>query len=220
MYGSFFSAEEIAAVRARSAVMVDAEKRAAALLFNTGTWSPTAVGTEWNTAATATPLTDVETRVQALYDESGIWPNALIISRKVFRNLRNVTQIVERIKYQGMMDARAGAITVEAMSQAFDLQVIVGGGTKQNATEGQTSDPEAIWDDEYALIAKVATGQDFREPCVGRTFHWSEDGSAIGGTVESYREEQTRSEIIRVRHDVDEIVLYSGAAQLLSNITT
>jgi hypothetical protein len=38
--------------------------------------------------------------------------------------------------------------------------------------------------------------------------------------VESYREEQTRSDIIRVRHDVDELVLYKDAGFLLGNITT
>ena len=73
---------------------------------------------------------------------------------------------------------------------------------------------------EYAMVCKVATGRDFREPCIGRTFHWSADGSSIGGTVESYRDETVRADIIRVRHDVDELVLYPQAGHLLSNITT
>jgi hypothetical protein len=51
-------------------------------------------------------------------------------------------------------------------------------------------------------------------------FHWSEDGSSPGGTVESYRDEIVRGNIIRVRHDVDEVVLYAQAGHLLSNITT
>ena len=46
------------------------------------------------------------------------------------------------------------------------------------------------------------------------------DGSSIGGTVESYRDENVRANIIRVRHDVDELVLYPQAGHLLSNITT
>jgi hypothetical protein len=59
-----------------------------------------------------------------------------------------------------------------------------------------------------------------RDACIGRTFHWSQDGSSIGGTVESYRDERVRGDVIRVRHDVDEIVLYPQAGHLLSNVTT
>jgi hypothetical protein len=65
----------------------------------------------------------------------------------------------------------------------------------------------------------VAVTDDIREPCLGRTFHWGEDGSQIGGLMESYREEQKRSDIIRCRHDVDEKVLYTQMGHLLSNIT-
>jgi hypothetical protein len=70
------------------------------------------------------------------------------------------------------------------------------------------------------MVCRVATGLDIREACIGRTFHWSADGSSIGGTIEEYRDETVRSAIIRVRHDVDEVVMYPQAGHLLSNITT
>jgi hypothetical protein len=70
------------------------------------------------------------------------------------------------------------------------------------------------------MVCKIATGNDMREPCVGRTFHWSADGSSIGGTVESYREEGVRGNVIRVRHQVAEVVLHAEAGHLLSNVTT
>lgn len=220
MYSEYFDAEQVAAARARHAVMLNYEKRVAALLFNTSTWTATTITNEWDDSANAVPLTDVETAVQSVYASSGLWPNALIISKTVFRNLRNVAQIVDRVKYQGFMDARAGNITVEAMSQAFDLELIVGGGTKDSAVEGQAASPAGIWSNEYAMIAKVATSNDIREPCVGRTFHWGEDGSTFGGTMESYRDETVRSDIIRNRMDTDEKVLYVEAAALLDNVTT
>jgi hypothetical protein len=65
------------------------------------------------------------------------------------------------------------------------------------------------------MVCRVATGNDFREPCIGRTFHWAGDGSSIDGAIESYRDEVVRSNIIRVRHDVDEVVLYAQAGHLL-----
>jgi hypothetical protein len=106
------------------------------------------------------------------------------------------------------------------LAQVFDLdEVIVAGSPKNSAKEGQTVSVAEIWDDEYAMVARVARSSDMREPCIGRTFHWSEDGSSIGGTVETYRDEPVRSNIVRVRHDVDELLLITAAAQLLDNVT-
>lgn len=220
MYAEYFDAELVSSQRAIHNVLKAYEVRAAALLFNTTTWTATTITQEWDDASNAVPLTDVETAVQAVYAASGLWPNALIINRKVYRNLRNVTQIVDRIKYQGFMDARAGNITVQAMSQVFDLDVIVAGGTDNTANEGAAASLAPIWSDEYAMIARITDSPDIREPCVGRTFHWGEDGSVIGALVESYRDETIRSDIIRARHDVDEIVTYIEAAELLDNVTT
>ena len=40
-------------------------------------------------------------------------------------------------------------------------------------------------------------------PAIGRTFLWTED-SPTNMVVESYEENQTRSTVVRVRHNVDE----------------
>lgn len=223
MYREYFDAELIATSRAYRAVLENQEKRVAAAIFNATTFSSftTGITNEWDDPANAVPITDVEAAVQAVYSQSGLWPNALIINRKVFRNLRNCDEIIDRIKYQGFQDVRAGQISESALAQVFDLDhVIVAGGTKNTANEAQAASLAPVWSDEYAMVARVAVSQDFREPCIGRIFHWAEDGSLIGGQVESYRDETVRGDIIRVRHDVDEIILYPEAGHLLSNVTT
>lgn len=221
VYANYFDAEVVSAARALDIVLRNHEIRIATAIFNSSTWTPTSVTNEWDDASNATPLTDVETAVQAVHAACGMWPNALIINRKVFRNLRNVDQIVDRVKYQGYMDARAGNITAQAMAEAFDLdQIIIAGSSKNSANEGQSVSFANIWSDEYAMVAKIARTQDVREPCLGRNFHWSADGSTIGGTVETYRDESVRGNIVRVRHDVDEKVIMTECAQLLDNITT
>ena len=226
MYAEYFDAEQIASLRAYSAVLRNAEQRVADAVFNTTTWTgstlTTAVTNEWDDATNATPLIDVEAAVQQIYDNSGLWANALVINRKVFRNLRNCDEIIERINASGAgSPSKASDVTEAMLAAAFDLEnIIVAGSTKNGAKEGQTASPAQIWSDEYAMVCKIATGRDFREPCIGRTFHWSADGSSVGGTVETYRDESVRSDITRVRHDVDEITLYAQAGHLLSNITT
>ena len=226
MYAEYFQAEQISTMRAFSAVLRNAEQRVASAVFNTSTWTggslTTAITHEWDDAVNAVPITDVEAAVQKIYDNSGLWANALIINRKVFRNLRNSEQIIERINAAGAgSPSKASDVTVQMLAQVFDLDnIIVAGTSKQNSAEGQTSSVSQIWSGEYAMVCKIATGPDMREACIGRTFHWSADGSSIGGTVESYRDEAVRSDVIRVRHQVAEVVLYPEAGHLLSNITT
>jgi len=224
MYAEYFDSELVATMRAFGAVLRNAELRVANAVFNATTWTShtTAITNEWDDLTNAVPLTDVEAAVQSVYDASGLWPNALIINRKVFRNLRNCDQMIARIASSGAgFPTSAGLITAQQLAEAFDLEkVIVAGSSRNSAIEGQSATPVQIWSDEYAMVCKVATTGDMKEPCIGRTFHWSADGSSIGGTVETYRDEPVRSNVVRVRHDVDEIVLHVEAGHLLSNATT
>jgi len=225
MYANYFNAEVISSNRAIGIVQRDLEQRVANMFFNTTTFTgsslTTAVGTAWSAVASATPVTDVEAAVQKVFTNSGLWPNCLIINRKVFRNLRRCTQITDLLKYGGFVDVRAGAITPAILSEVFDLQVIVAGSVKNSANEGATAVPAQIWSDSYAMVASLdlSGSNDIRRPTVARIFHWGEDGSTIGGTVESYRDESKRSDIIRVRNQTDEKLLYKQAGHLLSNIT-
>lgn len=225
-YRHFFNAEQIAAARAYGFVTRNQEQRAAAALFNASTWTgaslTTAVTNEWDDAANATPITDVEAAVRLVYAGSGLWPNALVINRKVFRNLRNCDSVIDRINSAGAgSPSKPEDVTAAMLSAVFDLpHIIIGGGSKNSANEGQAASVAQVWSDEYAMVCRVAETNDIREPCVGRTFHWSEDGSNIGGTIETYRDEVVRSDIVRVRHETDEVVMYAAAGHLLSNITT
>lgn len=220
MYRNYFDQEVVSAARAIDAVLRNAEIRVAAAVFNATTFTAHPVTIEWSVAATCTPITDVETAVQAIFAASGMWPNSMTINRKVFRNLRNSAQIIDRCKAQGFMDVRAGKISVAQLQAVFDIEeIIVAGSPKNTANEGQAAAFSPIWSDEYCMIAKICKSNDIREPGLGRTFHWGEDGSTIGGTVETYRDETVRGDVARVRHDVQEKMLFTNGGYLLSNIT-
>ena len=226
LYRDYFDAEQMAANRARDAVLLAQEKRAATLLFNATTWTgsslTTAITNEWDDYDNATPIADVEAACRKVWTGSGLWPNALILNRLVFRNLRLCAEIIDRITSMGAgSPAKPSDITAQMLAQCFDLEeVVIAGGSKNSAAEGQTASVAQIWSNEYAMVARVARTNDLREPCVGRTFHWSDDGSEIGAVMETYRDETVRSDIVRARHQVGEKVHYAAAAHLLSNITT
>jgi hypothetical protein len=225
-YQNLLQVDMIANARAQGVVARNQEKRAAALVFNTSTWTgsslTTAITHEWDDATNSVPVTDVEAAVKKIYEGSGLWANALVINRQVFRNLRNSAQVIDRIESSGAgVAAKARDITVEMLKAVFDLDyIIVAGASKNTANEAATATPAQIWSGEYAMVCRIATGADMREPCIGRTFHWSADGSVIGGTIEEYEEVQSRSRILRVRHDTDEVIMYPAAGHLISNITT
>lgn len=225
-YSEYFDVEMVSTMRAYSAVLRNAEKRVADAVFNTSTWTgsslTTAITNEWDDATNAVPLTDVEAAVQKVYDNSGLWANALIINRKVFRNLRNCDQVVERINSAGAgSPSKPSDVTVDMLKAVFDLEhIVVAGASRNSAKLGQTATPSQIWSGEYAMVCKISSSVDMSDPCIGRTFHWSNDGSSIGGTVETYRDETVRGDVVRVRHQVGEKVLYAAAGHLLSNITT
>ncbi|MEM6260154.1 MAG: hypothetical protein AAGI37_17905 [Planctomycetota bacterium] len=221
MYSDYFDAELVSAMRAQATVLRNYEQRVADAVFNTTTYTPTPVTNEWDDATNATPIEDVESRVQAIYDASGLWADTLIISQKVFRNLRSVNQIINRITASGAGNpAKAEDVTTAMLSAVFNLpKILVGGGTKNTANEGQTFAAAEIWSGEYASVCKTSDSQDFKDPCIGRTFHWAQDGSTPTAIVETYRDESVRGDVVRSRHDTDEVTLYSSAVALLSNIT-
>jgi hypothetical protein len=226
IYRTWFDAELIAARRGRASLIRDYEKRVASLVYNASTYTgsslTTAVSNEWDDAANATPVTDVEAACQTIYDNTGVWPNALIINEKVFRNLRLCADIIDRIEGSGAGSASTvRQITAQRLAEVFGLeQILVGGGSKNTAKQGQSASVGQIWSDEYAMVAKVATSNDIQEPCIARTFHWGEDGSTIGGAIEEYMSDEVRGKIIRVRHETDEKLIYKECGHLLSNITT
>lgn len=225
-YRDYFDAELIATQRAYDAVLRNQEIRVSDMVFNattfTGSSLTTAVTNEWDDATNATPITDVEAAVRKVWENSGIWPNTLIINRHVFRNLRNCDSIIERINSAGAGNpSKPSDITVAMLQACFDLpRILVCGSAKNTAAEGQAASIGKLWSDEYAMVCRTATTNDMREPCIGRTFHWSQDGSTIGGTVETYRDETRRGDVVRVRHQVGEKILYTQMGHLLSNITT
>jgi hypothetical protein len=226
MYKNYFSAEMISAKLVRAMVLLAAEKRYAAKLFSTDTFSgdmTNAVTNEWDDFENATPIDDIAAACLAVWLRTGVWPNALVTNRLVFRNLRRCDQVKESIQSAGAGSAtKATDITAAMLASVFDMEkVIVAGGAKNAADKGQNRSISQVWSNEYALVTRVGSGdEDIVEPCIGNTIHWAGDGSQVGGTMETYYDERVRGDVVRCRHDVDEKVKYPEMGQLLSNITT
>lgn len=223
-YAEYFDLELESTQIAADAVLRAAEKRVADAVFNTTTWTgglTTGVTTEWSTASSCVPITDVKTARQTIWNRTGMWANTLIINRQVFHNLRESAQIIDRIESSGAGNpTKASDVTAAMLAAAFDLeQVIVAGSAKNTAQEGQSLSLSQIWSSEYAMVCYINYAQSMRTPTLGRMMHWTADGSQVQGIVETYRDEGVRADIVRVRHQVGEKIVYPELGQLLSNIT-
>lgn len=220
LYRRYFDAEEVATMRATDILLRAQEARISAKLFNTSNITNYAsVSTEWSTAASCTPYADVRTAKIAMRAATGLLPNTIAMSWKVFQNVLNAAELRNKLQYTTPIELMPEDAQVRILSNYFGLNVLVGNSIKDSAKKGQSFSITDIWDDEYVLLAAVSSGgRDLREPCLGRTFLWTGDAPS-NLVTEQYRDETVRSNIYRVRQNTDEAFVFTGAGYLLANIT-
>lgn len=221
MYGNYLKSDQLAASRAFDIVLRNQEIRIADLFFSTTTFAGDLTHESdlgW-IDADCDIAAEVEIAVQAAVDACGIWPNAIALDKRAFRLARNSPGIIERIKYSGRHDPTAKKVTASVLADVFDLDfVYVAGSIKNNAGKNLPRDLAGIWSPDRALVFHVDTTPDTKVPSTGRTFHWTGDGSEIGGAFDEYFEPQIRSRVIRVRHDTHEKLFYPELGHLITGI--
>jgi len=220
LYQRFFDAEEVAVKRAVDILLRGQEKRIADMAFNTGNFTNSAVSVEWSTPASCTPRANVNAGKAAMRVASGLEPNVLVMSKKVFDNALVSSEITDALKYTNPIELGGLEVQKRIFAQYFGVdKVLVGGGIYDASLKNIDFSITDIWDDEYVGLFRVSDGgPQIKEPVVGRTFLWIED-SPENLVTESYREEQSRGDIYRVRQNTDEEFIFTGAGYLLTNIT-
>lgn len=215
-----FPMEVQSAKLARDIVLRNIEVAVATALINTDTFSSSNVSNAWDVPASATPISDINAAMETMFEKNGIYPNTLLINEHVYRNLLACDQVKSNMS--GVRDVSQGKLNAVDLASAFGIdQVIVAGGAKNTAARGQSASISHIWGSDYAMLLK--TMEDSASPYdigVGRLLHYSADGSAIGGTIETYRENAKRGDIVRCRVEATPKIYYSECGYLLGNITT
>lgn len=206
------SSELLTVDRVMKAVMRRREQRASDLLFNATNFNPNSLTNAWSNKATATPIDDIKTGKSEIRNESGMLPNVLIINYNVFANLKRCNQVVDLLTYNYGKEVNLTQISIEQLASILEVpRIIVAGAMYDSSAGGQDATITELWPDQYAMLTVISDGMDITEPQVGRTFLWEDDSTDIPIT-EQYREEQTRSDIYRVR--------YYGQEQLIASRNT
>lgn len=234
LYATQLDAEVVATRRATKIIDLSKEQRVAAKVFNATNFTAHAVTHEWDDATNAVPIDNINTAKLAVRAACGMLPNTLIIAFSTFLNLKNCDQIVDRLIYT-FPGIDINRMSSQQLAAIFDVgQVLVGGAVYDSADKGQDASISDLWSNEYAMLTVCSDSPDISEPCIGRTFLWTEETPGSGEpVVESYRDEGSRSDVVRVRHDSDERLVKSfdenddvksdiaaAVSYLFSNITT
>lgn len=205
----FFNAESISAKLVLRAMKIAHEKRVAAEIFHATTWgTPTAAAVDYTDANIATidaPL-DIQAAIERVYD-NGEQADTIVIPSAVYNRLRRSTLLKAFLVGQNLPGAN---ITPDAIGQAFAAngikQVLIAASREDTSVKKATQTYTAgkVWSNDYIWVGKVGSG-DFMNGGAGRTIVWNAEGGLY--VTESYREESTRSNIVRVRqHTVEKIV--------------
>lgn len=220
LYRNFFDAETVAVKRATLMVLRSLERRVVKRVMDTDTISSAAVGKAWNDYANADPLADVTKAKNRFRFSVGLTPNALVLDKDVLSHVSMCEAVIDRVKYTSP-NAIRGELTIEQLKAYFGVaNIIVAGGVYNTSARNQPKKVETFWPLDRVLLACVSTGgQDLKEPALGRTFVWEEETPNLLVT-EQYREEQTRSDVYRVRMYTDECIQFPGAGHILTGVTT
>lgn len=225
-------ADFVATQRGMNHVMRAQEKRIADKVFDSSTFTANSITEEWDDASNAVPIDDVNDGIVSFRSACGMLPDALIIAYSTFLDLKNCDQVVDRLKYT-FAGIDINRMSSEQLAAVFNVpRVLIGGAVYDSAGKGLDTVVADLWSNEYAALVKISAGPDLTQPGIGRTFLWTED-SPQNPIVEQYREDQTRSDIFRVRHNTDEALMQSfdtsnavksniaaACIYLMDNITT
>jgi len=218
-YASDFDAELVTVQSITRKLLVQREKRVAAAVFNATTWD-SGDATLYTDLSSTAPWTTAGSAIRSFLNiakevvrvNCGLEPNALVINKVNMDRLVATDELRDAIKYT----ARPSDAEVRsAIADYLGLErVIVAKATTNSAKEGQTFVGAAIWSNLYAMLAVISSGGAMPTPGIGRSPLWAPD-SPTPIVVESYREEQTRNEIFRVRHTIDELIVDKYFGHLL-----
>jgi hypothetical protein len=227
-YDDLIDAEAFEGEVIENSLLTAYEQEVAALLFNATTFSghTAAITDEWDDYSHALPVTNANTAISAIRLACGVKPNVALMNDVVFRNAIRCDEVINTLKYQGFQDARAGEISKQALAISLNVdEVIVADGLYNTKMPGVDAVLADIWSNEYVLFARVATGANPNERCIGRTIMWDQEsatgnGGQMGVIAETYYEDARRGGVLRRRTDWGLKTLMVECGYLFSNATT
>jgi hypothetical protein len=186
---------------------LDAEVRARDAVVNALTTAGyrTTPTPKWD-QANSTPITDLKNAIVAVSRRIGVRPTTVVISRPVWEVLIEHGQVADRLKFTN------ATFSTEILARWLEVrEVVIGDMVMDTAVEGATPNLQYVWGDRV-VIAFVPQRPAINQPA------FAYRPTLSNFVVERYRDEPSRSTVIRVRHEVAEVVTAPDAGHLLDDV--
>lgn len=218
------------------------EIKVAALVHNTTTLplsgtTGLSVTNEWDDAANATPLGDVNYGANEIWKKTGITKDMLTlqISKKCFDDLAVCNDVRNRLQVQTA--PFPGTLTTQQLAFYFGVRrVIVGDAQYDTANEGQALSASPIWNPEYALLfAERMSDAGIDDVHLGTTFCYDATGTireyfpggadmgdypSIPYGINQYQDDEVKSTIYQMDNYNHAKLINTDAAFLFGNVAT
>lgn len=190
------------------------EQRVKAKIFDSATFdavNSTVAYTQANIATMDVPL-DILTAVDRIRGR-GEECNTMVLSRQAWNRVRLSDKLA---KYFFGSLGGAQQITPQMFAEKFEIPNIrIGDAVADTAQKGQAASLGYIWTNDYIWIGNIQGG-DFSAGGAGRTIVWTGDTGGALFVTETYRKEDIRSDVIRVRSNLDEKVVSPRSGTLIT----
>lgn len=182
--------------------------------FGTGIWGTDMTGIasgtpnssqflKWSQTG-STPINDVLLGQQTIKQNTGLWPNVLVLGATVFIALLTNPQITDRLKY-GQTAPGPVVVSLSDLEALFKVKkVVVASAIQTTSSENEQGDSDGTTPDTFAfiagsnaLLAYAADAPGLYAPSAGYTFNWT---GQMGSTAAGMRIKKYRWEIDAADH--------------------
>jgi hypothetical protein len=190
------------------------ERAFAADFMKTSVW-----GTDDNNSATdwddssGVPITNVRTASRTISQATGMMGNTMVCGEIVYDALLVNAQVLGTMQY-------TNTVTIAAREQLLAAvlgldALLVSRAIYNSANEGQTAVYAPVIDDDALIYYNNPTAGIF-DATAGKTFVWNPGGGA--GSVRTYTEDQTDSQIIKHKEQWDQKLIASALGYFFADI--
>ena len=160
----------------------------------------------------ARDLTDAKERLT----QKAQVPNTLVLSLALFNRIARSTKLQTYLYGSLGGGTERRIVTPEDIAKAFMIpNVMIAQASYDSAAKGKDTTLAPVWSPSYFLLANVAGG-DFSNGGIGRTIVWGADCPNGMWVTETYRDEDRRSDMVRVRSNRTEKIIDATAAELVA----
>lgn len=163
---------------------------------------------QWSDAANSDPLGDIKTARRAVKVATGQHPNVAVFGYDTWEAFKIHPDIVDRVKFVGTVSEAA---LRTAVAQLLEVEeILVGDAVMNTANEGQTESMSFVWGKHFWLLYR-APRPSIMMPSFGYTV------KDVDRVADQYRDEATKSDIVRVADSYDQVIVDDDLCYLVKN---